>query len=162
MAQRNSHCCFCGASFDPHQGWPRHCGACNQMSYLNPTPVAVLLLPVDAGLMVIRRGIEPQYGALALPGGFVDLGETWQEAAIRELEEETYLRLDPAKVEDVYARSAGGTILIFGRYRERISSADLPAFEPTDETLERQVLTAPEPLAFPLHTEAAKVFFEQA
>jgi len=38
------------------------------------------LIPVHDGLLFVRRGIEPRKGKLALPGGFINLGETWQEA----------------------------------------------------------------------------------
>ncbi len=65
------------------------------IDYKNPTPVAVVLVPFlsDDGVRVllIRRGIEPKKGQLALPGGFVNEGERIETAALRELYEETYL-----------------------------------------------------------------------
>ncbi len=63
------------------------------MSFLNPLPVAVMLVPAAGGLVVIRRGIEPAKGLLALPGGYINLGESWQQAAARELFEETGIRV---------------------------------------------------------------------
>jgi ADP-ribose pyrophosphatase YjhB (NUDIX family) len=50
--------------------------------------VAVVLLPVHGALVTVRRDMEPRKGELAPPGGFMELGETWQEAAARELREE--------------------------------------------------------------------------
>ena len=82
MMQKNSHCSYCGARFAEDGPWPRRCAACANVSYLNPLPVAVLLQPVDDGLLVIRRAIAP-VGRLALPGGFIDVGESWQAAAAR-------------------------------------------------------------------------------
>jgi ADP-ribose pyrophosphatase YjhB (NUDIX family) len=49
----------------------------------------VALLPVAGGIAVIRSNIELKMGTIALPGGDIDLGETWQEAGKRELREET-------------------------------------------------------------------------
>lgn len=48
------------------------------------------------GVVLIRRGRPPFLGHHALPGGFVDLGETVEAACVREVAEETGLTLDPA------------------------------------------------------------------
>jgi ADP-ribose pyrophosphatase YjhB (NUDIX family) len=163
MGRKNSHCSYCGALFLVDQPWPRHCVRCDRVSYANPTPVAVLLLPVDDGLLTIRRGIPPGVGKLALPGGYVDLGETWQHAAARELWEEAGIRIDAAEVEDFAARSSqtgDGILMIVGLAKHR-TSAELPAFRVTDETTERVVIPGPTELAFPLHTEIAGLYFQR-
>jgi NADH pyrophosphatase NudC (nudix superfamily) len=82
--RKNSHCSYCGHPFLKTKPWPRDCANCGNTSYLNPLPVSVVLVPVDNGLLFIRRRIEPGKGKLALPGGFINLGETWQEAGVRE------------------------------------------------------------------------------
>lgn len=161
MPTRNAHCSYCGHPFEAAQPWPRQCAACQQTSYVNPLPVAVLLVPVDDGLLVVRRSIEPRKGLLALPGGFIGLGETWQAAGAREVWEETGLHLDPAEVQDFCALSAPeGMLLVFGLAAPR-TSADLPPFEANPEASERLVLSAPTELAFPLHTEAMQRYFAQ-
>ncbi len=72
-------------------------------SYEYPRPAltadAVILSTNTEGartVLLIRRGNEPFAGKWALPGGFVNEGETSAEAARRELEEETGVRLDSA------------------------------------------------------------------
>jgi len=122
---------------------------------LNPLPVAVALVPVGEGLLAIRRGIPPRLGAVALPGGFIELNESWQQAAAREVFEETQLVLDPAsfRVFDVCS-APDGTVLIFG-LTDPLESATLSAFTPTAETSERLVVADRMELAFPLHTRVA-------
>ncbi|MBC8076948.1 MAG: NUDIX hydrolase, partial [Chloroflexales bacterium] len=68
MAQKNAHCSYCGAPFAAAAPWPRRCAACGNTSYLNPLPVAVVLVPVGGGVLLVRRAIPPQQGTLALPG----------------------------------------------------------------------------------------------
>lgn len=92
--KKHAHCGYCGSAFAADQPWPRLCASCHRVSYLNPTPVAVCLLPVDGGLLCVRRAIPPAVGQLALPGGYIDLAETWQGAAARELFEETGIVAD--------------------------------------------------------------------
>jgi ADP-ribose pyrophosphatase YjhB (NUDIX family) len=131
------------------------------VSYRNPIPVAVGLIPVDDGLLLIRRAVAPQIGGLALPGGFVNYGETWQEACVRELEEETGLRIPAEEVALYDALSAPeGMVLIFGLVNPR-SSADLPAFAPNEETTEFVIMDGPGELAFPLHTQVATRYWSE-
>ena len=161
MPEKNSYCSYCGHPFRPDQPWPRQCAACGEFSFLNPLPVAVVLLPVDDGLLVVRRSIEPQKGELALPGGFITQGETWQQAGARELFEETGIAIEPQDIGEFRALSnPGGTILIVFGLAPKQSAAALPPFAPNDEATERLVLNSPEELAFPLHTQAAREFFE--
>jgi len=135
------------------------------MTWRNPTPVAVALLPVvvadgGRGLVVIRRDIDPGRGQLGLPGGFMELGESWQEAAVRELREETTITADAADVQlfDVHSGTDGGVLLVFGLLPER-PHAELPPVTATDEATEWLVVTEPQRLVFPTHTAAMADYF---
>ena len=158
--RKNSHCSFCGHPYGLRQPWPRRCVACHSVAYRNPLPVVVLLVPVNTGgLVVIRRGERPKKGQLALPGGFIEVGESWQEAAVRELYEEAGLKVDAGAVRDERVRSAAdGTLLVFGRVPP-IEEAKLPPFQPNDEVEERLIIYEPTSLAFDLHTEVVRDFF---
>jgi ADP-ribose pyrophosphatase YjhB (NUDIX family) len=159
MGKKNSHCSFCGHPFEEAQPWPRHCSGCQQKSYINPLPVAVVLVPVDNGLLMVRRAIEPRKGMLALPGGFINIGESWQQAGAREVMEETGLAIDPEEIEDFRVLSApDGTVLIFGLARPRRASS-LSLLASSDEALECLILDQPEELGFPLHTQVVKEYF---
>ncbi len=142
-------------------GWPRRCLACGNTTYRNPLPVAVALVPAGSGLLLIRRAIEPRAGKLALPGGYVNYGETWQEAAAREVQEETGVTIDPAGVREFLVRSApDGTVLLFGLSAPVASSA-LTTYQQTTETSECLVVYAPmADMAFQLHAEAVSAYFD--
>jgi 8-oxo-dGTP diphosphatase len=161
-----SHCSYCGTAYPDGVGWPRTCVGCGEITWRNPLPVAVVLLPVRTGpgrpgLVVVRRDIEPARGELALPGGFIEIGETWQEAAVRELREETGLHAEAAEVRLFQVLSTIGTINIFGLLDPR-DAADLPPSAPTEEATEWLVLNEPRTLAFPTHTNTAAGYFASA
>jgi ADP-ribose pyrophosphatase YjhB (NUDIX family) len=121
--------------------------------------VTIVLVPVDDSLLLVRRNIEPHKGKLALPGGYIDLGESWQEAGAREVWEETGITIDPDGIQLVTVYSApDGTIIIVGQAAP-LHSDDLPDFVLNDEATERALITAPEELAWPLHTQAVTAYF---
>ncbi len=155
-ASRRLCCGYCGHRYPIDAPWPRTCEGCGRTSWLNPLPVVVLIVPIEGGgVLAVRRGIEPGKGKLALPGGFLDVGETWQDGVARELREETHLEVAVANVElfDVTTDPKNGFLLIFGRVAAMPASV-AEGFVETDETTELVVLREPVELAFPLHTEA--------
>ncbi len=162
---QHSHCSYCGAAYPADAGWPRTCPNCTETTWRNPLPVAVVLLPVRdggrRGLVVIRRDIEPARGELALPGGFIEIGETWREAAIRELREETGLAASPDEVNLFDVASTPSTINVFALLPER-ALTELPASAPTAETTGWLIVDTVRPLAFPTHTDAMASYFASA
>ncbi|WP_175408400.1 NUDIX domain-containing protein [Streptomyces sp. TRM64462] len=159
-----THCAHCGAPYpDATANWPRACPSCSTVTYRNPLPVAVALLPVTdvhgTGLVVITRTIEPQRGGIALPGGFIDHAEDWRDAVVRELREETGIEADARDVRLADAMSSpAGHLLLFGLLPER-PATDLPPSTPTAETTGHHLLHTPTTLCFPLHTEAVRKWF---
>lgn len=173
MPVHNSHCSYCGTSYVADSPWPRVCANCGETTWLNPLPVALVMMPVigvdgRTGLLTVRRGIEPQTGLLGLPGGFIEEGESWQQAAVRELWEETGLRADVDEVELADVLSAPHhVILIFGRVKPR-PVEELAGLTPekvyalsNGETQELVVVDHAQTLAFPLHTEMSNRFFAE-
>jgi ADP-ribose pyrophosphatase YjhB (NUDIX family) len=73
---------------------PFHCEACGFHYYFNAClAVAAILLGPDNRALFIRRAHEPAKGKLAIPGGFIDLGETAEDALRREIKEEVNLEV---------------------------------------------------------------------
>lgn len=73
------------------------------MNYFNPTPTVDIVLQRDSKVLTIKRKKDPFKGQLALPGGFVNEGETVEEAIKREALEETSFEVEPIDILGVYS-----------------------------------------------------------
>ena len=71
--------------------------------YRNPSPTVDVIVQRDSKILLIRRKRDPFKNRLALPGGFVNEGETAEEAARREAKEETSLEIEPIDILGVYS-----------------------------------------------------------
>ncbi len=70
----------------------------------NPKPVVDVIIEMEAGIVLIKRKNPPP--GWAIPGGFVDYGESVEEAAIREAKEETGLDVSNLRQFHVYSDPA--------------------------------------------------------
>lgn len=73
------------------------------MQYRNPTPTVDVILQRGSKVLMVRRSKDPFKGQLALPGGFVNEGETTEDAMKREVIEETSLEVEPIEILGVYS-----------------------------------------------------------
>src|SRR3954447_13758928 len=108
------YCPHCGAD-DLHVDFPRslHCHACGHRAFYNPKPVAsTILTDGDGAVWLLRRGFDPGAGRWTFPGGFVDLGESVEDAAIREAREEVGVDVTLTGLLGVYSRRGDGVVLI--------------------------------------------------
>jgi ADP-ribose pyrophosphatase YjhB (NUDIX family) len=82
------------------------------VTWRNPRLV-VGTLPVRGGhVFLARRSIEPGVGLWTYPGGFLELGESAQEGARRETEEETQLRVEVGRLIGAYSRPYAGVVTL--------------------------------------------------
>jgi ADP-ribose pyrophosphatase YjhB (NUDIX family) len=74
----------------------RICNHCNFVDYVNPKIVAGSVVVKDGLILLCRRAIEPRSGYWTLPAGFMEEGESVEEAAMREAREEAMadIRID--------------------------------------------------------------------
>lgn len=79
------------------------CPQCGEKvrSYRNPLPTVDIIIESDEGIILIERKNEP-FG-WAIPGGFVDYGETLEQAAVREAQEETSLLITDLRLLGCYS-----------------------------------------------------------
>jgi NAD+ diphosphatase len=76
------------------------CPDCGFQYFINSVAAVAALVSDEKGnLLLTTRGVEPHYGKLDLPGGFIDPGETAEEAVARELYEELGLKVKAAQYE---------------------------------------------------------------
>lgn len=134
-------CHQCGASLRlqlvEEEGLERLvCEACGFIHYLNPRVVAAAVpeRTSDDGrrdVLLMRRALEPRRGYWTPPGGFVELGESTEEAALRESDEEVGLTLEVTALLGVYSRPQVGIVVVV--YRARALSGEA---RPSAEALE--------------------------
>jgi len=70
------------------------CDSCGAVHYANPRPVVGTIPVWKDTVLLCRRAIEPRYGKWTLPAGFMEVGETTREGAIRETLEEALARIE--------------------------------------------------------------------
>jgi ADP-ribose pyrophosphatase YjhB (NUDIX family) len=114
---------------DDHR--PRLVCSNGHVSWQNPRLV-VNAIPVQAGRAFLgRRAIEPGRGKWGIPGGFLEMGESAQEGARREVEEETELRIEVGRLVGVYSRPPAGVVVIVFE-ADVVGGSPLPAAETSE------------------------------
>jgi mutator protein MutT len=71
--------------------------------FRNPPLTVDVIIEVEGKLLVIRRNSDTFNGYLAFPGGYVDYGETVENAVIREAKEELHIDVKPMEILGVYS-----------------------------------------------------------
>ena len=149
MASSLNFCSRCGSSlrFGLVEGEDRErlsCAECGHILYVNPRLVVTVLPITDAGeIILIRRGIEPGKGLWAQPGGFLEVDETVNQAAIRETLEETRLLVEPGELVGIYTRLEAAVVTL--AFEARIIGGTAA---PTPEATEVRAF-APEEIPWP-------------
>lgn len=143
IPRRFKHCPNCGAAVTyavPADDNRERavCAACDSIHYENPLNV-VGTLPVweangQVQVLLCRRAIEPRHGLWTLPGGFMELGETVAEGALRETLEEAGADVEMGPLYGLLNVVRVGQVHLF--HLARLRSTD---FDPGPESLEARL-----------------------
>ncbi len=112
----------------------RICGTCGFIDYQNPRIVAGSVVTRGRKILLCRRAIEPRKGYWTLPAGYMELGETIEEAAAREALEEACATIDIDRMLASYTIPRIGQVQIMFR-AELVSD-----FRPGPESLETELV----------------------
>ncbi|WP_051789539.1 NUDIX hydrolase [Endozoicomonas montiporae] len=133
------YCSHCGARVRQEipngDNRPRDvCGECGMIHYQNPRVVAGCLPVYDNKVLLCRRAIEPRKGLWTLPGGFLELGETIEQGAIRETFEEAGAEVTVTQLYTLFNVLHVGQLSLFF-----LAEMDVPVFSAGVESLEVQL-----------------------
>jgi ADP-ribose pyrophosphatase YjhB (NUDIX family) len=139
LADTYKFCPRCGGALEKRllkTGEPERlvCRACGFVFYLDPKLAVIAVIPMDAGVVMVRRAIDPGYGLWVVPGGFVDVGERLEEAVVRETLEESHLEVRVHRLLNIYSYRDSTTVV--AAYLTEYQAGELAA---GDETLEARV-----------------------
>ena len=157
-------CSQCGAPLRSRvpagDNLPRYvCDACGMIHYQNPRLVVGCVPEHDGRILLCRRAIEPRRGYWTVPAGFMENGETLQQAAARESHEEALARVDIGSLLAVVHVLHARQVHVF--FRAALRSAD---YGPGAESLEVALLAPTDipwsELAFPSTEFALRRYLE--
>lgn len=130
------------------------CPACGFIHYRNPVPAVGVVVHLDEGVVLVRRKFDPCAGYWGLPAGYMEMGETAEEAALRECLEETGLQIQIDYLLGVYSYgddNFSGLVII---YAATSFAGQLQAGDDATEVALFRLDNLPPDIAFHTHLQA--------
>ena len=164
LPRRIQHCRVCGAPtvyrVPADDNRERAvCNACGEIHYENPLNVVGTVPVWGDQVLLCRRAIEPRHGLWTLPAGFMELGESTADGALRETVEEAGAKVEMQALFSVISVVRVGQVHLF--YRARMLDTSL---DPGPESLEARLFREDEvpwdELAFRTVRQTLEWFFE--
>jgi ADP-ribose pyrophosphatase YjhB (NUDIX family) len=110
------------------------CAQCGHVDYENPKVVVGSVVAAGERVLLCRRAIEPRRGFWTLPAGFLELGETLEEGAIREAWEEAQAAITLDGILGVYSISRIGQVQVM--FRAQFAGDAEPRFAAGPESMD--------------------------
>ena len=161
-----NYCSHCGATVTHKvplgDNLPRHvCNECEHIHYHNPKIVAGCIPEWEGQVLLCRRAIEPRLGLWTFPAGFMELGESTEQAAVRETMEEAQADVKIAGLYAVLSLPHIGQVYLV--FRGRMTA---PTFMAGPESLDVRLFSLSaipwETMAFPVVSEALRRYVADA
>jgi ADP-ribose pyrophosphatase YjhB (NUDIX family) len=131
------------------------CESCGFIHYVNPSPAAAMVLFEKQDVLLVKRRFEPRSGFWSLPAGFIEADETPEQAAIREVKEETGLDVRINQLVDVHSGChAMKKRIVLVVYWGEIEGGSLKAGDDALEALFFPIDNLPPEMAFNSHLKA--------
>lgn len=115
MASDNTYCHRCGEvlgeEFVAGALRPK-CGSCGEVVFFDPKLAVVVIASQESKILMVKRDIDPMMGRWSFPSGYVDRGEVVEEAAVREVREETNVEVALDSLLGVYSRAGAPVVLV--------------------------------------------------
>ena len=157
-------CSHCGSSVDLQipegDHLPRHvCHDWGAIHYQNPKMVAGCIPEWQGRILLCRRAIEPRYGLWTIPAGFMENGETLEQAAKRETDEEACAKVKIARLYALYNLPHVNQVYVIFR-GQLVDSSFSPGLESLDTALFEENEIPWHEIAFPVVTRTLERFFD--
>lgn len=160
MPRRNFNFCpLCATRLEErhiYQQIRRVCPGCNFVQFHDPKVAVIALVTLRERILLIKRGVDPEKGKWALPGGYMDAGELPEAAVQRELMEEVGLAITIERLAGVYpmlvpdgaGKINNGIVLAYYATPRHAQAAQLQPDDDVDDARWFDVHTLPRSLAF--------------
>lgn len=135
------------------------CPNCDFVHWDNPKPVTATLIPMNGGIVLVKRKFEPYVDYWCLPGGFMESAEHPEESARREVYEETGLDIEVSRLLHAAAPGRGINVVILF-YLAKPASGNLQPGDDASEVRVFQQNELPPDIAFELHRNMIQQFFQ--
>ncbi len=111
----------------------RHvCGSCKTIHYVNPKLIVGCLPVYEGSVLLCKRAIEPALGLWTLPSGFMEIGESVEQGALRETWEEAHAEVEIVRLFSEYSLPHIGQVYLL--FLARLKNLNFSAGQETLET----------------------------